>query len=166
MELTQPKVVEPLTRLPGVVEVLESVAVHFVALDGDVRVARLDPAFVKVTPVGGLGVKTAPPSLNAFVKDPSVNAAKATPETKVNTVNTATSLNETRRVNLGKRRVKCISSRITYFQYKAYEFRVTNSNPPGPDDRAGIQSDWANRQWMADVSISTETRSNCSLPTS
>ena len=115
MELTQPKVVDPLTRLPGVVEVLESVDVHFVALEGDVRVTRVDPAFVKVTPVGGLGVKVAPPSLNAFVKDPSVNEAKTTPETKMNTVNTATSLNETRRVNLGKRRVKCISSRITYF---------------------------------------------------
>lgn len=62
-ELRHPKVVDPLTRLPGLEEVLASVDVHLAALEGDVRVARLAPAFVKETPVGGLGTYSAPASL-------------------------------------------------------------------------------------------------------
>ena len=62
-ELRHPKVVDPLTRLPGLEEVLASVDVHFVVLDGEVKAARLVPAFVKETPVGGLGVYAAPASL-------------------------------------------------------------------------------------------------------
>jgi len=54
-EFKQPNTVEPLTRLTGEEEVEESVAVHFVALEGDVSVARFAPALVNVTPVGGFG---------------------------------------------------------------------------------------------------------------
>ena len=79
--LRQPKMVDPLTRLSGEDEVDASFAVHCVALKGEVKLAMLEPAFVKVTPVGALGEYVAPPSLKVLVKAPIVNAAIATPAT-------------------------------------------------------------------------------------
>ncbi len=74
-EFRQTQKLPPLTRLPGALDELESVAVHLVALEGDVRLARLAPALVKETPVGGLGAYVAPPSGEVFVKLPMVKAA-------------------------------------------------------------------------------------------
>jgi hypothetical protein len=74
--------------------VLASVEVHLVALEGDVRAARLLPAFVKDTPVGGVGEYRAPPSLYVLVNDPSVKAAKATPDMKLSATNTPMNCNE------------------------------------------------------------------------
>jgi hypothetical protein len=62
-EFRQTQKLPPLTRLPGEMDELESSAVHLVALDGDVRLARLAPALVNETPVGGFGPYVAPPSL-------------------------------------------------------------------------------------------------------